>query len=108
MLERLDADITETGDDGNPILYNKVGIAAIVGNEDGAHHSTAEIYQGLADVGFTIPAGGASYWNDVAMGDRDYQDLPQTPEKVRQTINTLARNAAHLAKLLRGSAYPTE
>ena len=31
--------------------------------------------QGLNDMGFTIPAQGGTYWNDVAMGSRDYQDL---------------------------------
>lgn len=106
VLERLDADIAEKGADGSPILYNKVAVATVVGNEDGAHLVSAEVFQALNDVGFTIPAGGVSYWNDVAMGDRDYQDLPETPAKVADLIETVARNAAHLAGLLKTNTYP--
>jgi hypothetical protein len=40
------------------------------------------------------------------MHKTDYQDLPATPEPVASTTETVAANAAHLAGLLRGSAYP--
>ena len=40
--------------------YGRVACIAVVGNEDGAHHVTAELYQALADVGFTIPANAVS------------------------------------------------
>jgi hypothetical protein len=63
--------------------------------------------QGLDDIGFTIPAQGGTYWNDVAMGSRDYNDLDETPEAVASTNKTLAENAAHLARLLTGSPYPS-
>ena len=33
VLERLDAELSETQDDGRPILFDKVAVAAIVGNE---------------------------------------------------------------------------
>ena len=46
-----------------------------VGNEDGAHHVAAELYQGLADVGFTIPASAQTYWVGEAMQGTDYKDL---------------------------------
>ena len=75
VLERLDADIAEKGDDGNPVFFGKVGIVAAVGNEDGAHLIAAEVFQALDDVGFSIPAKGSTYWNDVATGERDYLDL---------------------------------
>src|SRR4051794_37898586 len=58
-MERLDALISETGDDGRPVLWDKVAVLGVVGNEDGAHHVTAEVFQALDDCGFTIPAGGA-------------------------------------------------
>lgn len=44
--------------------------------------------------------------NGEAMHTTDYQDLDQTPEQTASTTATLAANAAHLARLLRQSAYP--
>jgi multimeric flavodoxin WrbA len=106
MLERLDADLKETDDAGRPILYDRVAAIGVVGNEDGAHHITGQLFQGLGDLGFTIPAQGATYWNDEAMGSRDYRDLEETPEAVASATKALASNAAHLAKLLVAERYP--
>jgi hypothetical protein len=36
----------------------------------------------------------------------NYVDLSATPEKVQSTLDMLAANAAHLARLLRSSNYP--
>lgn len=36
----------------------------------------------------------------------EYQDLDKTPEAVESTNSTLARNAVHLADLLREHRYP--
>lgn len=108
VLERLDAELAETDDKGRPILFDKVAIAAVVGNEDGAHHIAAILFQGLNDVGFTVPAQGSVYWNGEAMHTVDYKDLPETPEKVAQATATAARNAAHLAHSLRSGGYPAE
>lgn len=105
-LERLDAELTETDDDGRAILAGKVAVTVVVGNEDGAHSITADVYQALGDVGFSIPSQGGVYWNGEAMHKTDYKDLPATPEKVAQTTATLARNAAHLAELLKERPYP--
>lgn len=107
-LERLDAELSETDDEGRPELYGKVAVAAVVGNEDGAHHISAVLYQALNDVGLTIPAGGVTYWNGEAMHTDDYKDLDDTPEKTASTTATVARNAAHLARLLRTANYPAE
>jgi multimeric flavodoxin WrbA len=106
VLERLDAELSDTNDDGQPRTYGKVAAAVVVGNEDGAHAISATLFQSLNDVGFTIPAGGVTYWNGEAMHTTDYQDLDQTPEQTASTTATLAANAAHLARLLRQSAYP--
>ena len=105
VLERLDAELSETDDTGRPLVTGKVAVTAVVGNEDGAHKITADLMQALDDIGFTIPAQGGTYWNDVAMGGRDYNDLEETPETVASTTATLAANAAHLAKLLKASPY---
>src|SRR3546814_18856565 len=57
-------------------------------------------------MGWTIPGGGACYWVGEAMGNIDFKDLPQVPEKVQQTADMLASNAAHLAGLLKKQPYP--
>jgi multimeric flavodoxin WrbA len=106
VLERLDAELSDTNDDGQPRTYGKVAAAVVVGNEDGAHHISAVLFQCLNDVGFTIPAGGVTYWNGEAMHGTDYQDLDETPEETASTTATLAANAAHLARLLRHASYP--
>ncbi|MDQ7997929.1 MAG: NAD(P)H-dependent oxidoreductase [Luteibacter sp.] len=106
VLERMDAILGDIGDDGRYPTFGKVGLVGVVGNEDGAHHVTAEMYQALADVGFTIPAGSSAYWVGEAMSDTNYIDLKKTPEKVAKTIATLTTNAAHLATLLKASNYP--
>jgi multimeric flavodoxin WrbA len=106
VLERLDAFISETDDQGRMPSYGKVAVAAIVGNEDGAHFSSAQIFQSLNDVGFTIPAVAACYWVGEAMGSTDFKDLDETPDKVLQTAAMVAGNAAHLAALLKQRPYP--
>jgi multimeric flavodoxin WrbA len=105
VLERLDGELSETDDSGRPLIAGKVAVVAVVGNEDGAHHISADAFQGLADVGFTIPAQGVTYWNGEAMSGVDYLDLEETPEPVAQATTTLAENAAHLARLLKASPY---
>ncbi|WP_219419335.1 flavodoxin family protein [Pseudonocardia nigra] len=106
VLERLDAELSETDDAGRPAMYGKVAVAAVVGNEDGAHKIVADLFQALNDVGFTVPAQGSVYWNGEAMTPGDYKDLEETPEAVSSTMSTLAANAAHLARLLKERQYP--
>jgi len=108
VLERLDAELSETDNEGRPSMYGKVAAVAVVGNEDGAHHTSAEIFQALCDVGFTIPAGGPTYWVGEAMGGTDYQDLDHKPKNTGKTTKTLAANAAHLARLLKAKNYPIQ
>ncbi|TCU58853.1 multimeric flavodoxin WrbA [Novosphingobium sp. PhB57] len=106
VLERMDAFLDETDDQGRMPSYGKVAVAAIVGNEDGAHFSSAQLFQSLNDVGWTIPAVAACYWVGEAMGSIDFKDLDKTPEKVTKTARMVAGNAAHLAGLLKTSPYP--
>jgi multimeric flavodoxin WrbA len=106
VLERMDAFLDETDGQGRMPAAGKVALVAIVGNEDGAHHCHAACFQALNDVGFTIPANSGIYWVGEAMGDVNYIDLPETPEKVAAAIEMTASNAAHLAGLLKGEAYP--
>ena len=106
VLERMDAFLSETDDAGRMPSYSKVAVAAIVGNEDGAHWSSSQIFQSLNDTGWTIPSVAACYWVGEAMGDVDYKDLKKRPAKVTETAQMVAGNAAHLAGLLKRSPYP--
>lgn len=105
-LERLDAELSEKDEQGRLLTYGKVAAVAVVGNEDGAHHCSAEIFQALDDVGFTIPAAAVTYWVGRAMESTDYQDLDETPENVASATATLAANTAHLARQLAEHPYP--
>ncbi|CAN5368579.1 NAD(P)H-dependent oxidoreductase [soil metagenome] len=106
VMERMDAFLDEADDKGRMPSYGKVAVAAIVGNEDGAHFSTAQIFQSLNDTGWTIPAVAACYWVGEAMGSTDFKDLKKTPPKVLETAKMVAGNAAHLAGLLKAKPYP--
>ncbi|MGE0221262.1 flavodoxin family protein [Mycolicibacterium sp.] len=106
VLERLDAELSNKDEQGRPVMVGKVGIVSVVGNEDGAHKVVADVFQGLNDIGFSIPAQGCTYWNGEAMQSTNYDDLDEVPEAVASVTATAARNAAHLARVLRQSHYP--
>lgn len=106
VLERLDAFISDTDERGQMPTADRVVLLAVVGNEDGAHHVAAELYQGFADLGFTIPANAHAYWVGEAMGSTDFGDLEEIPDKVRAMVRTAGANGTHLARLLRGDGYP--
>ena len=106
VLERLDNEIAETDDEGRPILSGKVAVVAVVGNEDGAHNTGAELFGTLSAIGYTIPAEGKTYWVGEAMQGTDYNDLDPAPEKTVGTTKTAASNAAHLAKMLKAENFP--
>ncbi|RPK81029.1 NAD(P)H-dependent oxidoreductase [Streptomyces sp. ADI98-10] len=106
VLERLNAESSETDDQGRPHTYGKVAAVAVVGNEDGAHKVSADVFQGLNDVGFSLAPGAVTYWVGEAMHGTDYQDLDTTPDAVASTTEALAANAVHLARLLADHPYP--
>ncbi|HEY4124313.1 MAG TPA: flavodoxin family protein [Rhizomicrobium sp.] len=106
VIERMDAFLDETDKQDRMPSYSKVACCAIVGNEDGAHHCSAEIFQALNDVGFTIPANGMTYWVGEAMGDTNYVDLKKPYKKTVNATQMMARNAAHLAKILAAKKFP--
>ncbi|GAA4382044.1 flavodoxin family protein [Nocardioides caricicola] len=105
-LERLDAELGETDDEGRMLTEGKVAMVAVVGNEDGAHHTVAEVLQGLNDTGFTAASTAGTYWVGEAMQGTDYLELEKTPEKTASATEAAVRNAVHLARLLRDSPYP--
>jgi len=103
VLERMDAFLDETHERGRMPSYGKVALAVVVGNEDGAHHTAAELFQALAEVGFTIPPGGVTYWVGEAMGEKEYKDFSKPPKAVAKWTPILASNAAHLAPPAQGA-----
>ena len=108
VFERLDAELSETDEQGRLLTYGKIAIVAVVGNEDGAHHSFAEAAQALSDVGFTVPAAGSTYWVGEAMQKTDYDAAGPKPETTGAATKTAAAHAAHLARLLKADPYPAE
>jgi multimeric flavodoxin WrbA len=106
VMERFDAFFDDIDNKGRMRTYGKVGLVAVVGNEDGAHHASAELYQALNDCGFTLPANAVTYWVGEAMGNKDYKELWRTPKAVKQATAMAAANAVHLARLLQEAPYP--
>lgn len=106
IMERMDAFLGEKDERQRTPAYNKVAIVAVVGNEDGAHHSGTELCGALTEVGFTVPAGAVTYWVGEALGSVDYKDLDETPKRIADWTRMLASNAAHLATVLKQSGYP--
>ena len=106
VLARMDAFIDEKDKQKRMPSYGKLGLVAVVGNEDGAHHCDAEIHQALNEVGFTVPAHGTTYWVGEALGETDYKDLKKTPEATDYMTKLRVANAVHLAMLLKNANYP--
>ncbi len=106
VLERMDAFLGETDDGGRMPTYGRVALVAVVGNEDGAHHVAAELYQALNDVGFSLAPNAVTYWVGEAMGSTDYGELDRVPDAVSSATALAVGNAVHLARLLRQSPLP--
>jgi multimeric flavodoxin WrbA len=107
VLERLDAELSETDDEGRMSTYGKVALIGVVGNEDGAHHTIAECAQALNDVGFSLAPNAGTYWVGEAMQAVDYKDHDETPEKTASATRMAVSNAVHLARLLKAGQYPS-
>ena len=106
VTERMDAFLSETDAQGRMPSFGKIALLAIVGNEDGAHWVSSQLYQALSDTGWTIPASAVSYWVGEAMAKVDFRDLDHIPEKVESSAAMAASNGAHLARLLKAEPYP--
>jgi len=106
MLERMDAFLSETDDQERMPPYGRVGLVAVVGNEDGAHHVSAEVFQALNDAGFSLAPNAMTYWVGEAMGRKDYKDLKTSPKTTTRATAMMVAAAAHLAGVLKQHAYP--
>lgn len=96
-LERMDALLSETDDDGVPVAYNKVAGIVVTGNEDGAHHVIADVAQVMIDLGFTVPGQAWTYWNKgpgpgeevyLSTEERDWTD--STGRAAAQALHAVA------------------
>ncbi|GGM32452.1 flavodoxin family protein [Promicromonospora citrea] len=106
MLERMDAMLSETADDGTPVAYNRVAGVVVTGNEDGAHHVISEISGGLADIGYTVPGQAWTYWNQGPGPGDEYPDTEHGHEWSASTGRLMAHNLHAVASALAAHPVP--
>ncbi len=105
-LERMDAMLSETREDGTPVAYNRVAGVVVTGNEDGAHHVIAEVSQALNDIGYTCPGQNWTYWNKgPGPGEEEWLTTDER-EWTITTGKTAAQNIVAVAKALAAAPIP--
>jgi multimeric flavodoxin WrbA len=102
-IERMDAMISETDDEGRPVAYNKVAGVVVTGNEDGAHHVISEISGALGEIGYTVPGQAWTYWNRGPGPGPEFSDTDEGHEWSARTGRAMAQNLAGVAQALRAS-----
>ncbi|WP_334163353.1 flavodoxin family protein [Phenylobacterium sp.] len=107
-LERLDALLSETDDQGRSPAMGKVAGVVVTGNEDGAHHIVATVAQALIDVGFTVPGQAWTYWHLGPGPGPDYTETRQAHEYSDRVGRNCARNLAWAARALAGEPAPAQ
>jgi multimeric flavodoxin WrbA len=100
VIERLDAMISETDEQGRPVAYNRVAGVVNTGNEDGAHHVIGEINGALGDIGFTIPGQAWTYWHLGPGAGPDYLDDERGHDWAAKTGRAMAQNLVTVARAL--------
>jgi multimeric flavodoxin WrbA len=105
-LERMDAMLSETDDDGRPIAYGRVAGIVVTGNEDGAHHVISEVAGALNDIGFTVPGQAWTYWNRGPGPGKDYSETEDGHEWSHSTARTAAANLVAVARALAAHPIP--
>lgn len=102
-LERMDAFLSETKEDGEtPIAFDRVAGVVVTGNEDGAHHVIAEVAQALIDIGYTIPGQAWTYWNKgPGPGDEEWLSTDERGWSI-ETGKTAAQRLLRTARALAG------
>jgi multimeric flavodoxin WrbA len=106
VLERMDAMLSETDDDGRPVAYNRVAGFVVTGNEDGAHHVISELAGALIDIGYTVPGQAWTYWNRGPGPGKDYLNEDAGHDWSANTARTAARNLAAVARALDQAPIP--
>jgi multimeric flavodoxin WrbA len=106
VLERMDAMLSESDDEGRPVAYNRVGGVVVTGNEDGAHHVINEVAGALNEVGFTIPAQAWTYWNKGPGPGPSYLEDSEDKEWSHSTGRAAAQNMRAVARALAAEPMP--
>jgi multimeric flavodoxin WrbA len=106
VLERLDAQLSETDDEGRPVAYGRVAGFVVTGNEDGAHHCIASMAQGLIDIGWTVPGQAWTYWNKGPGAGPSYLETDEGHEWSKTTGQTAAQNLVAVARALQSHPMP--
>jgi multimeric flavodoxin WrbA len=100
VLERMDAMISETDEQGRPVAYNRVAGVVNTGNEDGAHHVIGEIAGALGDIGYSIPGQAWTYWHLGPGAGPDYLDEQRGHDWAAKTGRAMAQNLVTVARAL--------
>ncbi len=106
VLERMDAMLSETDDEGRPIAYNRVAGVVVTGNEDGAHHVISEIAGALIDIGFTVPGQAWTYWNMGPGAGPSYLESDHKHDWSKSTGEAAAANLVAVARALAERPIP--
>lgn len=106
VLERMDAMLGETDDEGRPVAFNRVAGVLVTGNEDGAHHVISEISGALGDIGYTIPGQAWTYWHLGPGPGPDYLDDQRGHDWSASTGRAMASNLVHAARALAERPMP--
>lgn len=108
VIERLYAMSDQLNDKGQSIYYNKVGGAAVTGNEDGVKHVSMSLIYALQHMGFTIPPQADCGWTGEAGPGPSYGDVRKDAPPVgydnaftQQNTTIMAWNLMHMARLLK-------
>jgi multimeric flavodoxin WrbA len=106
-LERMDAFLSETHDDGKtPLAYNRVAGVVVVGNEDGAHHVIGETNAALNDIGYSMPGQNWTYWNKGPGPGHEQWLTTEERDWTISTGKTCASNLLAMARALQASPIP--
>jgi multimeric flavodoxin WrbA len=108
VIERLDELHDELLETGKSRLANKVGGIVITGEEDGEQHITGNIANFLLALGVTLPPQCAVTY----LGDYTRATKKSLGKRLREengdAIETMARNLAFFARLLRENNIPEQ
>ncbi|WP_395110471.1 flavodoxin family protein [Actinomadura sp. SCN-SB] len=106
VIERMDAMLSETDDEGRPVAFNRVAGVIVTGNEDGAHHVINNVSGALNDFGYTIPGQAWTYWNRGPGPGPSYLDSREGRDWSESTGRAMASNLVAAAEALAAKPIP--
>jgi hypothetical protein len=100
VLERMDAMLSDTDEEGRPVAYNRVAGVVVTGDEDGAHHVISEIAGALGGIGSTVPGQAWTYWHLGPGAGPDHLDDERGHDWSDRTGRAMAANLHGVPKAL--------